>query len=147
MRIDLNSNKPIFRPPHKLGQVEWGFVEAQCKKLEGQGFIQRSTQSMFASATLVVLHATTRNYTDSIQCGDCRPLNQETTLDRYPLSGIEDIFNQMGGGIIFSKLDLRSGYHQMPLRVEDRIKTAFRGAKRILWEWLVVPFGPKNALP
>ena len=74
-------------------------------------------------------------------------MNQETTLDRYPLPGIEDIFNQMGGGTIFSKLDLRSGYHQMPLRVEDRVKTALVGANRILWEWLVVPFGLKNASP
>ena len=51
------------------------------------------------------------NYTDFRQCGDYRPLNMETTLDRYPLLGIEDIFNQMGGATIFSKLDLRSGYH------------------------------------
>ena len=122
----INSDKPIFRPPHRLGQVEWDFVEAQCKKLEGLGFIQRSTQSMFASATLVVRKKDEDgNYTDFRQCGDYRPLNQETTLDRYPLPGIEDIFNQMGGATIFSKLDLRSGYHQMPLRVEDRIKTAF----------------------
>ena len=53
----------------------------------------------------------------------------------------------MVGGTIFSKLDLRSGYHQMPLRQEDRAKIAFWGANRILWEWLVVPFGLKNAPP
>ena len=70
-----------------------------------------------------------------------------TTLDRYPLPGIEDIFSQMGGATIFSKLDLRSGYHQMPVRAEDRCKTAFWGANRVLWEWLVVPFGLKNAPP
>ena len=69
----------------------------------------------------------------------------ETTLDRYPLPGIEGIFNQMGGATIFSKLDLRSGYHQMPVRVEDWCKTVFLGANCILWEWLVVPFGLKNA--
>ena len=39
LRIDLNSDKPIFRPPHKLGQVEWDFVQAQCLKLEALGFI------------------------------------------------------------------------------------------------------------
>ena len=71
----------------------------------------------------------------------------ETTLDRYPLPGIEDIFSQMGGATIFSKLDLRSGYQQMPVRVQDRCKTAFLGANIILWEWLVVPFGLKNAPP
>ena len=87
------------------------------------------------------------NYTNFRQCGDYRPLNVDTPLDRYPLPGIEDIFNQMGGATIFSKLDLRSGYHQMPVRVEDRCKTAFWGANRILWGWLVVPFGLKNAPP
>ena len=50
MRINLNSDQSIFRPPHKLGQVEWDFVKAQCKKLETLGFIQRSTQSSYASA-------------------------------------------------------------------------------------------------
>ena len=53
----------------------------------------------------------------------------------------------MRGATIFSKLDLRSGYHQMPVRREDRCKTAFWGANRVLWEWLVVPFGLKNGPP
>ena len=110
LQIHLNSSQPIFRPPHKLGQVEWDFVQAQCQKLEALGFIQRSTQSMYASATVVVRKKDAEgNYTDFRQCGDYRPLNLETTVDRYPLRGIEDIFNQMGGATIFSKLDLRSG--------------------------------------
>ena len=112
MRLELTSDKPIFRPPHKLGQVEFDFVEAQCSKLEKLVFIKRSPQSQYASATVVVRKKDEEgNYTDFRQCGDYRPLNQETPLDRYPLPGIEDIFNQMGGGTIFSKLDLRSGYH------------------------------------
>ena len=103
---------------------------------------------MFASATVVVRKKDEDgNYTDFRQCGDYMPLNQETTLDRYPLPNIEYIFNHIGGGTVFSKLDLRSDYHHMPLRVEDRTKTAFWGANRILWEWLVVPFGLKNAPP
>ena len=103
---------------------------------------------MYASAIVVVRKKDAEgNYTDFRQCGDYRPLNLETTLDRYPLPGIEDIFNAMGGATIFSKLDLRSGYHQMPLRKEDQAKTAFWGADIILWEWLVVPFGLKNVPP
>ena len=132
-RLELTSDKPIFRPLHKLGQVELDFVEAQCAKLEKLGFIGRSPQSQYASATVVVRKKDEEgNYTDFRQCGDYRPLNQETPLDSTPLPGIEDIFNQMGGGTIFSKLNLRSGYHQMPLRQEDRAKTAFWGANKIL---------------
>ena len=107
MQLELNSDKPIFRPPHKLGQVEWDFVEAQCNNLKRLGFIRRSNRSTYASATVVVRKKDAEgNYTDFRQCGDYRPLNLETTLDRYPLPGIEDIFNAMGGATIFSKLDL-----------------------------------------
>ena len=108
-------------------------MEGQCTNLERLGFIRRSKQSKYASATVVVRKKDMEgNYTDFRQCGDYRPLNMETTLDRYPLPGIEDIFNAMGGGKIFAKLDPRSGYHQMPLREEDRGKTAFWGANRVL---------------
>ena len=106
--------------------MEWDFVEAQYKKLEGLGFLQRSTQSLYTLATVVTRKKDKEgNYTDYRQCGDYLPLNQEITLDRYLLTRIEDILNEMGGATIFSRLDLRSGYHRMPLRVEDRIKTAF----------------------
>ena len=71
----------------------------------------------------------------------------KSTLDRYPLPSMEDIFNQIGGPKIFCKLDLRSEYHEMSLRMEDRMKTVFQGTNIILWEWLVVPFGWKNAPP
>ena len=98
MRLELTSDKPIFRPPHKLGQVELDFVEAQCSKLEKLGFIRRSPQSQYASATVVVRKKDEEgNYTNFRQCGDYRPLNHETSLDRYPLPGIEDIFNQIRG--------------------------------------------------
>ena len=99
MKINLNSDHSIFKPPHKLGHIEWDFVEAQCKKLEALGFIQCSTQSSYASATVLVRKKDVEgNYIDFRQCGDYRLLNMETTLDRYPLPGIEDIFNQIGGG-------------------------------------------------
>lgn len=54
MSIDLNSERAIFRPPHKLGEVEWDFVGAQCEKFAAFGFIQRSTLSMYESATVVM---------------------------------------------------------------------------------------------
>ena len=87
---------------------------------------------MYASATVVVRKKDEAgNHTDFRQCVDYRPVNQETTLDRYPRPGIDDIFNQMGEAKVFSKLFLRSGYHQMPLREEDRSKTVLWGASMI----------------
>ena len=65
MEINLNSDKAIFRPPHKLGQVEWDFVAKQCRQLETLGFIHKSTQSTYASATVVVRKKNSEgNYTD-----------------------------------------------------------------------------------
>ena len=148
MQIRLNNSKESFRPPHKLGKKEWEFVGEQCAKLEKLGFIRKSNQSHYASATVVVRKKKENgDYTDLRKCGDYRPLNAETDLDRYQLPLIESIFNDMRGAHIFNKLDLRSGYHQMALRAADRAKTAFWGAQRILWEWCVVPFGLKNAPP
>ena len=96
MEVNLISCKAIFRPPHKLGQEEWDFVEKQCRQLEALGFIKRSTQSTYAFAIVVVRKKDNDgNYTDWRQCGDYRPLNAETTLDRYPLPNIEEIFNAM----------------------------------------------------
>ena len=148
MEIHVNSQKDIFRPPHKLGEKEMTFVGEQCEKLEKLGFIRKSEQSHYASATVVVRKKNENgDYTDFRKCGDYRPINSETDLDRYQLPLIDTIFNEMKGAKIFSKLDLRSGYHQMGLRECDRSKTAFWGAHRILWEWCVVPFGLKNAPP
>ena len=148
MEINVNTQKDIFRPPHKLGEKELKFVGEQCEKLEKLGFIRRSKQSHYASATVVVRKKDENgDYTDFRKCGDYRPINSETDLDRYQLPLIDTIFNEMKGAKIFSKLDLRSGYHQMGLRESDRSKTAFWGAQRILWEWCVVPFGLKNAPP
>ena len=148
MEINLNSKKDIFRPPHKLGEKELAFVGEQCEKLAKLGFIRKSDQSHYAAATVVVRKKDENGeYTDFRKCGDYRPLNLETDQDRYQLPLIDTIFNDMKGARIFSKLDLRSGYHQMTLRESDRSKTAFWGTQRVLWEWCVVPFGLKNAPP
>lgn len=85
MRIDLNSDKLIFWPPHKLGEVEWDFVEAQLSPVQQPKPNKRSTHSMYASATMVVCKKDEEgNHTDFRECEGYRPLNQETTLDRYP---------------------------------------------------------------
>jgi hypothetical protein len=77
-------------------------------------------------------------------CVDYRTLNDVTVKNKYPLPRIEDLFHQMRGARLFSKIDLRSGYHQMKIRPSDIPKTNF-STRYGLYEFTVMSFGPTNA--
>jgi hypothetical protein len=77
-------------------------------------------------------------------CVDYRSLNDVTIKNKYPLPRIEDLFDQMRGARVFSKIDLRSGYHQMKIRSYDIPKTAF-STRYGLYEFTVMSFGLTNA--
>jgi hypothetical protein len=89
------------------------------------------------------------NWTEKRMCGDYRPVNRKTKSDRYPMPMPEELFDAVGFSRVFSTLDLRSGYHQLPLLVDDRVKTTFWGldqdGKDQLYHWKFLPFGLKNA--
>jgi hypothetical protein len=77
-------------------------------------------------------------------CVDNRSLNEVTIKNKYPLPRIEDLFDQMKGASVFSKIDLRSGYHQLKIRESDIPKTTFH-TRYGLYEYTVMSFGLTNA--
>jgi hypothetical protein len=77
-------------------------------------------------------------------CVDYRALNGVTIKNKYPLPWIDDLFDQLRGACVFSKIDLRSGYHQLKIKVRDIPKTAFI-TRYALFEYTIMSFGLTNA--
>ncbi|GJW49567.1 putative reverse transcriptase domain-containing protein [Tanacetum coccineum] len=123
----------------QLAPSEMQELSDQLQELADRGFIRPSTSPW---GTLVLF---VKKKDGSFRmCIDYRELNKLTIKNRYPLPRIDDLFNQLQGSSVYSKIDLRSGYHQLKVRDEDIPKTAFR-TRYGHYEFQVMPFGLTNA--
>ncbi|KAI3523729.1 hypothetical protein L1887_02080 [Cichorium endivia] len=139
-RIDLIPGAaPIAKAPYRLAPAEMQELSSQLQELLEKGFIRPSSSPWGAPVLFV------KKKDGSLRmCIDYRELNKLTIKNRYPLPRIDDLFDQLQGASYFSKIDLRSGYHQLRVHEGDIPKTAFR-TRYGHYEFLVMPFGLTNA--
>ncbi|XP_058071169.1 uncharacterized protein LOC131220227 [Magnolia sinica] len=135
----LLGTAPISLSQYRMPPCEMEELRKQIDDLLTQGFIRPSVSPWGAPVLFVK-----KKDGSSRLCIDYRRLNQVTVKNKYPLPHIDDLFDQLKGAKYFSKIDLRSGYHQLRVRDEDVSKTAFR-TRYGHYEFLVMPFGLTNA--
>ncbi|GJT19676.1 putative reverse transcriptase domain-containing protein [Tanacetum coccineum] len=139
-RIDLVSGvTSIAKSPYRLAPSEMQELSGQLQKLQDKGFIRPSHSPWGASVLFVK-----KKDGSFCMCIDYRELNKITIKNRYPLPRIDDLFDQLQGAYYFSKIDLRSGYHQLHMHEDDIPKTAFI-TRYGHFEFKVMPFGLTNA--
>ena len=139
-KIELDDDTPpVHRPIYKLSPLELAEAKKQIDYMLEHGYI-RPSKSPYGAP---VLFAPKKDGGLRF-CIDYRWLNKKTIRNQYPLPLPEEMYDRLGGSKVFSKIDLRSGYWQVPLREEDIPKTAFK-TRWGLFEYTMVPFGVTNA--
>ena len=130
---------PISKTPYRMALAELKELKAQLEEMLESGFIRPSTSPWGAPVLFVKKKDGTLRL-----CIDYRELNKVTVKNKYPIPRIDDLFDQLQGSSIYSKIDLRTGYHQLRIRPTDVEKTAFR-TRYGHYEYRVMPFGLTNA--
>ncbi|GJU65918.1 putative reverse transcriptase domain-containing protein [Tanacetum coccineum] len=129
---------PVARAPYRLALFEMKELSDQLKELSEKGFIRHSSLPWGAPVLFVK-----KKDGSFLMCINYRELNKLTVKNSYPLPRIDDLFDQLQGSSVYSKINLRSGYHQLRVREEDIPKTAFR-TRYGHYEFQVMPFGLTN---
>jgi len=135
----LPGTTPISKAPYRMAPTKLVELKKQLQELLHKGLIQPSVSPWGAPVLFV------RKKDGSLRlCIDYRELNRVTVKNKYPLLHMDDLFDQLARAAVFSKVDLRTGYHQLKIKPEDVPKIAFR-TRYDHYEFLVLPFGLTNA--
>ena len=139
-RIDLVPNaRPIVHPNRRMAPKEKEELRKQTQELLKKGLIRPSRSNWGAAVVFVA-----KSDGSLRLCVDYRDLNKQTLKNKYPLPRIDDLFDQLQGARVFSKMDLATGFHQLRIAEDCIHLTAFKGPDTF-YEWLVMPFGLTNA--
>jgi hypothetical protein len=129
---------PIFRRPYRMAANQLAELKEQLQELLDKGYICPSASPWGAPVIFVP-----KKDGMQILCMDYRSLNEVTIKNKYPLPRIDDLFDQLKGACVFSKINLRSGYHQLKIRASDIPKTSFI-TRYGPYEYTVMSFGLTN---